>query len=445
MKIIIIGASHAGIAAAFAIKKFQPEHQVLLFEKSDALGFISSSINLIYKDFFPLSDLSQGETYTSQQLEEAGINLFLRTEIIHIDTKNSRISSENVDFTYDFLILATGSASFLSILPHLDTKIFDKLITYKTKSQTETIVPRIQAAQKVTIIGGGLICFELASSLAKDSCKNIQIIERNLFPFHRYFDSDLFTDLKKYLPPNVSLFRNENFYKLQTDGNKITAITLSDGTILPSGEVVLAVTPQPNSDLFADQIEIHTDKTVVVDPTLQTSIPNVYAVGDLINSRLSNSDYEYYFPTVAHAIRTAVVAAYNITHSSKLEYTGIQKTIATELFGLYLCSTGLTTDEAELQGYQIRKITKYYSQLAKFGPFHGKELRIHIICVQETDQLLGVQLSTNCREAVELINQFSLMIQQNYSLKDFITVDNFFAADLSFDPHLFIDFFLEAT
>ncbi|WP_291290678.1 FAD/NAD(P)-binding oxidoreductase [Enterococcus sp.] len=444
MKTIIIGASHGGITAALAIKKYQPDHEVWLFEKTDSLGFIPSTINLIYKDYFSFEELEKGETYTGEILEKAGICLFLNTEIIKIDPEEKRVYSDDKEHPYDYLILSMGSEHFLPNPPYLEQPISEKLITYKSKQRLQEIFPRIAKADTITIIGGGLICFELASSLAMDATKKIQIIERNLRPIHRYFDSELLVELAKYLPANVMVYRNESFYRIERQEEQLTAITLSDGTVLSTDEVILAINPQPQSDLLEQIVKLNEDKTVVVDPYLETSAQDIYAIGDLVHSKITNISYDYYFPTISNAKREAVVAAYNITHPHKIACPPIQKTMATKLFGKYLASSGLTAEEALFNGYQIRKIHKHYHKLAHYGALQEKELQIQVLCNKENGQLLGVQLFSDSRQAVELINQFSTFISDHRTLKDLTQVDNFFSPDLSFLPQIFLDLFMEA-
>jgi NADPH-dependent 2,4-dienoyl-CoA reductase/sulfur reductase-like enzyme len=444
MKTIIIGASHGGITAALTIKRYQPEHEVLLFEKTDTLAFIPSTINLVQQNYFSIEELERGETYTADALEKVGIQLHLRTEITKIDPSLKRVYAQAAEYTYDHLILAMGSEHFTPNDPYLEKAISEKLITYKSKERLQEIFSKVKRADTITIIGGGLISFELASNLAVDPKKTIQIIERNLQPIHRYFDSELLIELSSCLPKNVKLYRNENSYRIKNEEERLVGVVLSDSTFLPTDEIILAINPQPNSALLENLIELKEDKTVVINPQLQTSRKDIYAIGDLLHSKITNIHSEYYFPTISNAKREAVVAAYNITHKTSISCPKIQKTMATKLFGKYLASSGLTTDEAIFNGYQLRKISKHYKKLSQYGALQNEELWIQVLCNKETDQLLGVQLFSDNRQAVELINQFSLFINEEWKLRDLIQVDNFFSPDLSFLPQIFLDLFIEA-
>jgi NADPH-dependent 2,4-dienoyl-CoA reductase/sulfur reductase-like enzyme len=445
-KTIIIGGSHAGVTAATTIKKFDETAEVLLIEKSDNLAFIPSTLNFLFQKDIPENELELGNLATHEQLASLGIDVLLNTEITEIDAKNKTVSSMLAkNMTYDHLILAMGSAGFTLHEPYLSPSIFNNLILYKTKAQTVASYEKLKTAKNVVIIGSGLVGMELVNSLAADKTRHITILDRAKTALHRYFDDDVLRPLAQVLPTNVVLKFEENSYTFERTGQTISAVCLTDGSIIQTDAVVLALNPEPNSQLVDGLLALDTDKTIKVNRFMQTSDAAIYAVGDLVKIPLLNNQKNYYLPLIANARKESYVAAYNITHKQKIPHPISLRTVATSLFHVYLASCGITEQEGNADNWNVATLQKTYYDLAPFGEHADKVFHIKLIYSKKIHQILGVQLITTDRTMLELINQFSMLVNEQKTVEDLLTLDNYFAPKLSPLVTLFIDLITEIS
>lgn len=448
MKIIIIGGSHAGLAAATYLRELSPDAEITLLEKSASLGFIPSTVNLLFQQYFAETELDAGQTSSVQALRQARIDIQLNTEVLALltDTKEVLLASEDGQtkkLGYDKLILAMGSEHFEVSLP-LSVQKSCELITYKTYEATKSTYQKLKNSSHTIIIGAGFIGLELADSLSRDPLKEVTILERMSSPLFRYFDQEMVTDIIETLPNNVHLKLNMGYYEIQTDEAGQTTLHLEGQEPVAADACVLALNPKPNSDLVSEKLNLAFDKTIVVNEHMQTSNPDIYAVGDLIKIPFMNAETSYYLPQISYARKQSFVAANNIINGNHLVYPESQRTVASEVFGHYIGSCGITQEEAPFYGVHVRSIVREYSSLSNFGELADGTLKIKMVLERQTEQIMGVQLITNKRSVLELINVFSAVIARKDTLMDLLKIDLFFVPRLSPLVSVFSDLMLES-
>lgn len=446
MRVVIIGGSHAGIAAARHLKKIDANVEVVIIERSNILGYIGSSLNLYLEG--EITDLSEAKTTTFDQLLAEKINVLLNTEAIKIQTEKKEVvisttrdkkSTEKVIF-YDYLILAMGSSQYQTYLP---LRSEHEIINYKTLPQAKQAVKTLCTAGKVVIIGAGLIGFELVESLAKLK-KEIYLIERMDNILFRYFDHEITQKLLEKLPENVHLLLNSSVKEIQLDKkDTVNGVVLTDDQMIACDAVVSAVNPRPNISLVDKSLAINKDGTISTNEYLQTSDPAIYAAGDLISIAFNASSSLLYVPLVTNAYRSGIIAASNILLKEKIPFPKVQRTVATELFQMYLASTGVNEEEAPYYGFQVSSVAKTYSQKHLFVKEDNFKLTLKIIFDQKSKQIMGGQLMTNSREQVEIINILSTLITMKADLKQLTTMDFYFNPKLSLPLHFLNDLAME--
>ncbi|MDN6639840.1 MAG: FAD-dependent oxidoreductase [Tetragenococcus sp.] len=446
MRVVIIGGSHAGIAAARHLKKIDANVEVLIIERANVLGYIGSSLNLYLEGM--ITDLSKAYTVTSDQLRAEGISVLLNTEATEIlpeqkevvfstETKQGQIKDS---IGYDCLILAMGSSQYQTDFSLPSTR---ELINYKTFTQAEQAIDSLHAADKITIIGAGLIGFELIESLASYK-KEIYLVERTDSILFRYFDNEITQKLMKKLPENLHIILNSHVKEIQLDeDSKVVGVLLNNGQTLPCDGVVFALNPRPNVSLVADYLTINKDGTINTNEYLQTSDPSIYAVGDLVSVFFNNSASAIYVPLVTNAYRTGITAAANILLPEKIAFEKVQRTIVTELFQTYLASTGVNEEEAPYYGIQPAAVSKTYTQQSLFAEDDTFELTLKLVFDPKSKQIIGGQLITNRREPIEIINTLSTLVTMQADLQQLTTMDFYFNPKLSLPLHFLNDLAME--
>lgn len=403
---------------------------------------MGSSLNLYLEG--EIASLTEAKTTTFDQLLAEKINVLLNTEAVKIqsDTKEVSVLSQTNGkqtkeaISYDYLILAMGSSQYQT---HFSLQSEGEITNYKTLPQAKQAVKNLHSADKVAIIGAGLIGFELVESLASLK-KEIYLIDRMNSVLFRYFDCEITQKLLEKLPENVHVVLNSHVKEIQLDKeDNVNGVVLANEKTLACDTVVYAVNPRPNISLVESSLSINMDGTVSTDEYLQTSDPAIYAVGDLVSIAFNASSSLLYVPLVTNAYRTGIIAASNILLQEKIAFPKVQRTVVSELFHSYLASTGINEEEAPYYGLQVTSVAKTYTHDRLFVKEGDFELTLKIVFDQKSKQIMGGQLMTNSREQVEMINTLSTLITMKADLNQLATMDFYFNPKLSLPLHFLND------
>lgn len=448
MKIVIIGGSHAGIAVASKIKNLSPGTDVTIIEATDHLGFIGDTVNLMLQGLIPKDDMKQGEVYTIEDIRAAGIDLRLNTKALEINREAKTISVQQVThqselLSYDYLVLAMGSANFEkldAIKEHPNVH----LLTYKYPNETLEAFETLKNSKSIMIIGAGLIGLELANSFTVHPDQEVNIIERADYPLFRYFDKDIVDILIKHMPANFHIHTNQSFYKLEnTSDNKVQLVTWDGNTII-ADSCVLGLNPKPNTSLVEGILDLNPDGTIKINQYMQTSDPDIFACGDLVRIPVIHADESSYLPLINNARKTGYIAAYNILYGISKPYPPSQRTLATNLFGRFMGSTGITADEARFSGYDVVEISKDYHTYAKYEAERNFHLHLKVTFDRISREILGAQVITSDRVQLDLVDIFSVMLYHHDLVDQLLEIDTFFGPEINPTQNAIIDVGIES-
>ncbi|MFS0950749.1 FAD-dependent oxidoreductase [Enterococcus thailandicus] len=452
MKVIVIGGSHAGIAASKFLKKLDPTTTVCLIEKSNVLGFIPSSINLIFKGLFSADEMEKGEVGDQETLEHLGIQLLLETTVTNIDLKKKEVfyqdnaTKQITTETFDKLILAMGSDRFAPLIPESEA-VHSSIITYKSRAKTIEAYQKINDSNQIAIVGAGLIGLELASSLATKSTKKITIIEQMNRPVFRYFDEEITDILLQHIPESIDLRLSESFNQCQTvkiDEREQLEVQFFSGQTKLVDACVFAVNPKPEVALVEGLVDLDFDQTILVNDFMQTSDPDVYAIGDLTKLPFGFHGEPAYLPLIGNARKTALVAASHITLADPKPIPTSQRSIGTEIFGVFLGSSGITQDEADFYGLETSSITKTYTHFSNYHPVKDFFVTFKVLYDTKTKQLFGAQLISNQKDMLDLLNVLTQMIVDQTKVDDLVFSELYYNPKLSPSTNFLADLGLES-
>lgn len=156
---------------------------------------------------------------------------------------------------------------------------------------------------------------------------------------------------------------------------------------------------------------------------MQTSDPNVYALGDVVSYPVHSSYRQSFIPLVNNVVRSATVAAMNVV-GNPMSYTTTQKTTATHVFGYYIVSTGLTETEANFEGIEVESI---FLKLPYQLPYLElqEEVYIKLVFSKVDNCLIGGQIMST-KDITQIINTLSLAIEKEVTLNELVTMDFYF-------------------
>ena len=419
MKVVIIGASFAGVAAALEVRKKHLSAEIILLEKQPTLGYIPNGLHLYWEN--RISNLKEAYFITKEQLEKQSIQCCLEAAVEKIDTTHKAVHymfhGQDETITYDKLIIATGSSQLSQKISGSDG---ENVLQYKRYYEAEDALLKVNASKSVTIIGGGQVGVEAADLLSKQQ-KQVTLIENMDYVLFKYFDKEMIQPLQqKMLEQGIDLRLNQTVSSIESEADQTATIRFGN-EMVKSDAVILGVNVRPNLHFLDEHIRIHMDQTIAVDCYMCTSVEGVFAVGDCIQLAFGEDDETVYIPLVNNAVRTGIVAAANLTQQ-KMAFKGSLRTIGTFIFGYYIASTGIT--EAESM-FTDQKVKTYRQEVRLTSLPNSDTVTIKWVYNATSHILLGAQMISTS-DILEKINTLALAIQTKQTLEDLQQKDYFF-------------------
>lgn len=419
MKVVIIGASFAGVAAALEVRKKHSDAEIILLEKQTTLGYIPNGLHLYWEN--KISDLDSAYFITKEQLEKQNIHCYLEATVEKIHTVHKTVvylyDDKEATITYDKLIIATGSSQLSQKISGSDG---ESVLKYKRHHEAKSALAKVEASQSVAIIGAGQVGVEAADLLSKQQ-KQVTLIESMDYVLFKYFDQDMIQPLQqKMIEQGIDLRLNKTVSSIEAEAGQQATIRFGNETVT-SDSVILGVNVRPDLHFLDEHIRLHMDQTIAVDRYMRTSVEDVFAVGDCIQLTFGDDDETVYIPLVNNAVRTGIVAAANLIQPER-NFKGSLRTIGTSIFGYYIASTGITEAESLFTGQTV----KAYRQEVRLTSLPDSDtVTIKWIYDATSHVLLGAQMISTSN-MLEKINTLSLAIQTKQTLEDLQQKDYFF-------------------
>ncbi|WP_340200645.1 molybdopterin-dependent oxidoreductase [Ascidiimonas sp. W6] len=396
-KIIVVGAGAAAYRFVVSYREKNEIDELHVFSKEPYPFYNRVLLPEYVNEELPweaLQKLKQGE------LNKLDVTLYAGNGIAAIDAEKKIVKDDTgKEHAYDLLVMATGSSAFVPTEVRMDLpgrftmrerNHADKLKRYLQ----ETGLPPSQ--QHVVIVGGGLLGLELAASLKKINI-NISIIQRAPRLMERQLDpvaSRLLAEdvaergIQVYFDNEVSTVFEE------PESNQTIQVTLKTGRTITCNAIVYAIGTRPNIAL-AKQANIETRRGVVVNSYLQSSNPEIFALGEI--AEFQNS----LFGITSAAEQQATIAANYILGDLSSIYTGSVLMNILKFENLDLCSIGMVNTPSKDDSYEeiilmdVRK--RFYKK-----------------CIVKDDTLKGAILMGDKNEFAE----FKRLIEEEIELSE---------------------------
>ena len=259
-----------------------------------------------------------------------GITLLAGDPVVAIDRARRLVRSQSgKEVRYDRLLLATGSRPFVVPVPGHQ---LDGVIAFRDIQDVETMLAAARAHRHAVVIGGGLLGLEAANGLLRQGM-DVTVLHLGDALMDRQLDANAAALLKRTLERRgLRILLGANTSEILGD-ERVTGVRLADGARIPADLVVMAAGVRPNAEL-ARAAGLHCERAIVVDDTLQTYDPRIYAVGECVQHRQAT------FGLVAPIWDQARVCAAHLAGAGHRRY--VQQATATRLkvSGVELYSAG---------------------------------------------------------------------------------------------------------
>jgi len=386
-KIVVIGAGAGACGFVRSYREINRTDEITIFSK-EALPFYN---RVMLPDYISGAQAWEQLVKMSQD-EENSYNITLRqgVSITAIDRQRKTVTdSQGKKHPYDILIMATGSrAAQLKDVPPL-TGIF----TMRSRPDADAFRKHVNPENgKVVIAGGGLLGIELAASL-REMGISVSVIQRTSRLMDRQLDT-LGSQLlcEELTDRGIEVLFNDEIARFN-GLKKLEGIQLKSGRQIECQAVVVAIGTVPNTEL-AQSIQLSCKRGVVVNEYLQTSDPDIFAIGEI-----AEFNGTLYGITAAAEQQAAVVARF-LSGDIGSYYQGSVFMNILKMHGTDICSLGMVEtpdDPAYEEVVFIDKAKRYYKK-----------------CVIYNDRLMGAILIGDRSEFLE----FKELMQQNMELSE---------------------------
>lgn len=385
-KILIVGGVAGGMSAATRLRRLNENAEIIVFEKGPYVSFANCGL-----PYYVGGEIAEREKLIVQSAKalKNRFNLEVRenSEVIAIDSEGKKVTvvsnGESYVESYDKLILSPGAKPLIPQLKGLNqaTNVFslrnipdvDKIMTYL----------KAKAPKSATIIGAGFIGLEMAENLAKRGL-SVTIVEKapHVLPT---IDREMAAFVNEELiKNNLSVMTNRGAVEFKND-----EILLDNGESLQSDLTILSVGIQPETSLAKSAgIKLGLRNAILVDEHYETSVKDIYAVGDAIVVK-NQLGQDALISLASPANRQGRQVA-DIISGLPVKNRGSLGTAIVRVFDLQVASTGLS--EFQLRGLEINHKIVHVTANNHAGYYpDATSIVLKLIFEPESGQIFGAQ------------------------------------------------------
>jgi len=427
MNIVLIGANHAGTAAANTILDTYPGNNLTIFDGNSNISYLGCGTALwIGRQI----DGPEGLFYASKEaFEKKGARVYLETTVDRVDFDAKRVfardkTGKELTADYDRLIIATGSLPIAPKIPGMDLEGVEFVKLFQQGERINAWLDK-PGVKRAAVVGAGYIGVELAEALRRRG-KEVLLFEAASTSLSTYYDEVFTTTMDEVLRTHgVELHFREIVQEIEGSG-KVQGVKTGQGTY-PVDLVLMAIGFRPNAALGKGVLETFANGAYRVNRRQETSRPGVYAIGDCATVYSNAVEDSAYIALATNAVRSGVVAGHNACGTS-LESVGVQGSNGICIYGYKMVSTGLSVKAAEKAGFQAAWTDYEDLQKPAFIKEDNHRVKLRIVYDRESRRILGAQMASY-QDISMGIHLFSLAIEEK------LTIDRLKLLDIFFLPH----------
>lgn len=394
MKVVIVGGVAGGATAAARIRRLDESAEITIFEKSNYISYANCGL-----PYYIGGEITDREELTLQTPESFysrfRINVFVRHEVLSIDTAvktvkvKNRDSGEVFSCNYDKLVLSPGARP---IKPPFLGSDDERIFTLRNVEDTFRIKDYLtaKAPKRAVVVGGGFIGIEVAENLVRLGI-DVTLVEaapQLMAPFDEDMAAFIHTEVRRNgvklkLDAAVESFVNE-------EGG--LGVRIKGGEEIVADMAVIAIGVAPDTALAKEAgLELGIKGSIVVNDRMETSAPDVYAVGDAAEIKNFVTGKPALISLAGPANKEGRIAADNICGKDS-RYGGGQGSSVIKVFRLTAAATGVNERTAKLEGIDADKVILSPMSHAGYYP-GGKIMTMKVLFERGTYRLLGAQIA----------------------------------------------------
>eukprot|EP01080_Neovahlkampfia_damariscottae_P008507 gene8507-331_t len=395
IKLVIVGGVAGGAGAAAKARRMCEGASIKMFEKGGFVSFANCGLPYYVGDEIKSKDsllLQTPEKFWNRYRVETKVN----HEVMSINRKEKKVTIKNLltkeefDEIYDKLILSPGAGA---VVPPIEGIHSSNIFTLKTVPDAEKIKQFIEKhnVKKATIVGAGFIGLEIADQMVHLGIETsvVELYDHILPPF----DEDMASLIQFQLKDStINFVLKDGVKSFKTENDKATHVETQSGKLIESDLILLCIGVRPEIKLAQDcGLEIGKTRGIITNEYMQTSDPDIFAVGDAVEVKNMITGLQDRFALAGPAAKQGRCAGQNAVSDVKIKYKGSIGTAIIETCGITCAMTGLS-----------EKACKKYNIPYKVNVIHGNShvtyypgsnsLCLKLISHSETEKILGAQV-----------------------------------------------------
>lgn len=428
MNVVIIGGGAGGLTAASNIRKYDKNAEITVITMDQYVAYSPCAIPYVLCGEVECFDdiiMHQPEDYL-----EMNIDIMIRTEVFEVDSSSNKVKYRNLngkeikegELSYDNLVIATGATSFIPPVKGSNLKGVFKIRTIEDGLMIEEYS---QKSKMAVVIGAGLIGLEIAYGLKK---MGLEVTVMEMLPqiVPRSLDPDMAEIVQRYMEKKgINVYLGKPIEKI-TGEEKVEGVIFGD-KFLDADMVIMATGVRPQTKL-AQMAGCELGRwAILVNERMQTSIPNIYAVGDCVEVIDAITGSNTQSPLGTSAVRQGKIAAKNIV-GIEAKFNPVLNSMVSKIGELEFGAVGVTRTFAHQNGIDVisgksRALTK-----ARYYP-GAKRIDVKIICNLK-GKIIGCQIIAEERVA-ERVDTMSLVIAKGIKCSELALMEFSYAPPVS--------------
>ena len=429
MKHLIIGGVAGGATAAARIRRIDEQAEIVLLEKGPHISYANCGL-----PYYIGGVIAHREKLFVQTPEAFGqqfnVDVRICSEAIAIHPEKKTVTVRKADGScyeegYDRLLLSPGATPVRPPLKGID---LEGIFTLRNVEDTDRIKSYLQEheVKSAVVVGGGFIGLEMAENLQEAGAK-VSIVEmanQVMAPI----DFSMASYVHRHLTDKgVDLYLEKGVDHFEQADHRIR-VCLANGENLDADLVLLSIGVRPSTNL-ATEAGIRVGRGIQVDEYLETSVPDIFAVGDAIEYPHPITGENWLNYLAGPANRQARIVADNMVRGKQEKYEGSIGTAIAKVFDLTVATTGLPAKRLKQAGIAYASSTTVSAAHAGYYPGSFR-LTTKLTFDPQTGRLLGAQCVGN--DGVDKrIDQIALIIKQGGTVQDLIRIEQAYAPPFS--------------
>ncbi|WP_067844465.1 FAD-dependent oxidoreductase [Nocardia lijiangensis] len=384
MKVVIVGGVAGGMSAATRLRRLIESAEIVVLERGDHVSFANCGLPYYLGGVIQKREALLLQTPESLA-ERFRLDVRVRHEVVALDPAGRSLTVRELDSgreyveSFDELILSTGAAAIVPLLPGVE-----RALVLRDVADMDRVAEALGGARSAVVAGAGFIGVEMAENLVRRQISTT-VVQRGvqvLSPMDVEMAAPVAAEMREH---GVRLELGAELSRIDAD-----TVTLSDRRVIPADVVVMAVGVRPESVLAREAgLEIGSGGGIVVDDRLRTSVPHIYAVGDVVEKRDAVSGRSMLVPLANAANRQGRLVADVIAGLPAIDPPA-QGTAILGVFDLTVAMTGWSEKRLRAAGRPFRVLHSHPLAHAGYYP-DARTMSVKLLVDPVTDEILGAQ------------------------------------------------------